>query len=98
MVTRGETQALESVPECGGPLVELAPGERAAWIGDRKFVGCATREPPGGWCRRALRMRRVRIRRSSANHIRRHGVDQEPRPRSECASGEARTPTSTRTL
>jgi hypothetical protein len=50
MVTRGETQALESVPERGRPLVELAPGERAARIGDREFFGCATGESPEWWC------------------------------------------------
>ena len=76
MVTRCETKALESVPERGGPLVELAPGERPARVGDREFFGRATGELPEWWCRRGLGMRRVLSRRSSANHIRAQGVDQ----------------------
>ena len=76
MVTRCETKALEPVPERGGPLVELAPGERLARVGDREFFGCATGELPEWWCRCDLGMRRVLSRRSSANHIRGQGVDQ----------------------
>jgi hypothetical protein len=75
MVARCETKALEPVPERIGPLVELAPGERPARVGDREFFGCATGQLPEWRCRRDLGMRRVLSRRSSANHIRGH-VDQ----------------------